>query len=218
MVSGYLDRATGRACRWSVAHSHGHQDHRAGDAAFAALPATTVAPVESEALRQFLGLQDWPNGGAQIDLGDRIDRGDPDARASRGSRRFQRFAHAAGYSPGISCCRAGCWSTTSTLIAASARRVAEFVKTYAAEHALGAHIELDAAGEALPSGATLSSQTSARCRCLAPRRMPWRCRRRSQDFNGFYSPPPELRGGEPGAQPHRARAWESWSRWCCWCG
>ena len=54
-----------------VAHTHGHQDHRAGDAAFAALPDTTVVPVDSEGMRKFFGLQNWPKGGAQFELGNR---------------------------------------------------------------------------------------------------------------------------------------------------
>ncbi len=39
LVSRYLERPDGSRLLLIVAHTHGHQDHRAGDAALAALPA-----------------------------------------------------------------------------------------------------------------------------------------------------------------------------------
>ena len=57
LVGGYLVRADGSRLPLVVAHTHGHQDHRAGDAAFADLPDTTVVPHEHEALRQFFYLR-----------------------------------------------------------------------------------------------------------------------------------------------------------------
>src|SRR6188474_2138649 len=65
LVSQYLERA-GARLPLVVAHTHGHQDHRAGDAAFAALPDTTVVPHEGEAMRKFFGLEDWPNGSVRF--------------------------------------------------------------------------------------------------------------------------------------------------------
>ena len=72
LVAGYLARPDGSRLPLVVAHTHGHQDHRAGDAAFAAQPNTLVVPVDSEGMRKFFDLKDWPAGGARFELGDRV--------------------------------------------------------------------------------------------------------------------------------------------------
>ena len=71
LVSQYLE-PDGERLPLVVAHTHGHQDHRAGDAAFAALPATEVVPHDGEGMRRYFGLEQWPQGGARFDLGNRI--------------------------------------------------------------------------------------------------------------------------------------------------
>ena len=55
-----------------VAHTHGHGDHVAADAQFAGRPATTLVGREVEAVRDFFGLSDWPEGAALLDLGGRV--------------------------------------------------------------------------------------------------------------------------------------------------
>jgi hydroxyacylglutathione hydrolase len=55
-----------------VVHSHGHLDHRAGDPQFSKLQGVTVVPADLEHVRQYFGLTQWPEGSAQIDLGDRL--------------------------------------------------------------------------------------------------------------------------------------------------
>ena len=54
-----------------VAHSHGHGDHRQGDAALAAAPDVEVVGIGEEAVRRRCGLDDWPGGSAALDLGGR---------------------------------------------------------------------------------------------------------------------------------------------------
>ena len=54
-----------------VAHSHGHGDHVAGDAAFAARPDSVVVGLTPEAVAAFFGIADWPRGIGHIDLGGR---------------------------------------------------------------------------------------------------------------------------------------------------
>jgi hydroxyacylglutathione hydrolase len=54
-----------------VAHTHRHQDHRAGDQQFATLPNTQVIGFDLDSVKKFYHFSDWPNGSAQIDLGDR---------------------------------------------------------------------------------------------------------------------------------------------------
>jgi hypothetical protein len=43
-----------------VAHTHAHSDHVAGDPQFGGRPATTVVPVDVEAVRAFFGIRAWP--------------------------------------------------------------------------------------------------------------------------------------------------------------
>jgi len=55
-----------------VAHSHSHGDHTAGDVQLTDRPDTTVVGTDRPALTGFLGLRDWPEGTAQLDLGGRV--------------------------------------------------------------------------------------------------------------------------------------------------
>lgn len=54
-----------------VAHTHRHNDHRAGDAQFAGLAKVQVIGFDLESVRRYYTFADWPNGIAQINLGDR---------------------------------------------------------------------------------------------------------------------------------------------------
>jgi hypothetical protein len=53
-----------------VVHTHGHLDHRAGDSQFS-IPSVKVVPADLEAVRAFFGFANWPDGIAQVELGDR---------------------------------------------------------------------------------------------------------------------------------------------------
>jgi hydroxyacylglutathione hydrolase len=55
-----------------VVHTHGHLDHRLGDSQFEHLPNVEVVPADLAHVRKYFGFADWPNGLAQLDLGDRI--------------------------------------------------------------------------------------------------------------------------------------------------
>jgi hydroxyacylglutathione hydrolase len=54
-----------------VVHTHGHDDHMAGDSQFAGRPRTRVVPAGVAAVSSFFGFADWPNGRARFDLGER---------------------------------------------------------------------------------------------------------------------------------------------------
>lgn len=54
-----------------VAHTHGHGDHVAGDAAFADRPHTTIVGHDLDAVRSFFGITDWPGEVVGLDLGGR---------------------------------------------------------------------------------------------------------------------------------------------------
>jgi len=55
-----------------VAHTHGHNDHVAGDAQFADRPATIVVSRELDAVQQYFGITAWPEQIVTFDLGGRI--------------------------------------------------------------------------------------------------------------------------------------------------
>ena len=55
----------------TVAHSHGHGDHRAGDEAFRQADGFTLVEVGQEAVREFFGFSNWPRGSVTLDLGGR---------------------------------------------------------------------------------------------------------------------------------------------------
>ncbi|HEY6123196.1 MAG TPA: MBL fold metallo-hydrolase [Steroidobacteraceae bacterium] len=166
-----------------VVHTHGHLDHRAGDAEFAKLSGVEIAPIESEPLRKFLGLADWPNGLGQIDLGGRI----VDLIPAPG----HHPDHIVFYDRNTKLLLTGDFLLPGRLLVddidayrASAQRVADFVKTHPVDYVLGAHIELDVGGEAYPSGSTYHPNEralplSADDVLALPAAL--------ADFNGFYS-------------------------------
>ena len=55
-----------------VAHSHGHGDHVAGDAAFQKMDGVTFVAANVEALQKAFGIAKWPEEMGSIDLGDRV--------------------------------------------------------------------------------------------------------------------------------------------------
>jgi hydroxyacylglutathione hydrolase len=153
LVRGYLERPDAAPLPLLVAHTHRHLDHRAGDAAFAALPGAQVVPIESAAARAYYGFADWPDGVARIDLGGRVIEVIPAPG--------HHEDHVVFYDARTRLLFTGDFLLPGRLIVgdlnayrASAARLADYVKTHPVNHALGAHIELDARGEAYPSGAT----------------------------------------------------------------
>jgi hydroxyacylglutathione hydrolase len=75
-VSGVIGKWLRRNRRESiplvVAHSHSHDDHRAGDAGFASLAGTTMVPLTVAGTQQFFGIKNWPVDAGAIDLGGRV--------------------------------------------------------------------------------------------------------------------------------------------------
>jgi hydroxyacylglutathione hydrolase len=65
------DLVEGKELMLTVTHSHGHGDHRAGDAQFADLPVGSIAPVGAAEVAAFFGIEGWPVGMVTLDLGDR---------------------------------------------------------------------------------------------------------------------------------------------------
>jgi hydroxyacylglutathione hydrolase len=144
-----------------VVHTHGHLDHRLGDSQFEHpasehlasdhLANVEIVPTDLNHVRQYFGFADWPNGIAQVDLGDRtIDvlptPGHYPSHVSYYDRQTGLFFSGDFFLPG----RLIIDDAGADL--ASARRVADFVRDRPVSYVLGGHIELDADGEQLPLG------------------------------------------------------------------
>ena len=134
-----------------VVHTHGHLDHRRGDSQFQPLPNVEVVPTDLAHIRQYFSFSDWPNGLAQIDLGDRIvdvipTPGHYPSHVSYYDRQTGLFFSGDFFLPG----RLILDDAAADL--ASANRVADFIRERPVPYVLGGHIELDSNGEQLPLG------------------------------------------------------------------
>ncbi|WP_187308444.1 MBL fold metallo-hydrolase [Lysobacter antibioticus] len=166
-----------------IVHSHGHADHRAGDAQFASLPSVRIAPTELPDAQTFLGLGDWPNGVARIDLGGRS----VEAIATPG----HHPSHMSFYDGRTGLFFSGDFLLPGRLLIDdidayrdSALRAAEFLKARPVAHILGGHIELGLDGQAYPHGA----QHHPRERPLQLSRQDLLALPAALDgFNGFYA-------------------------------
>lgn len=131
-----------------VVHTHRHLDHRAGDPQFANLPNVQVVGFDIDSVRRFYNFTNWPEGTAQVDLGDRtIDviptPGHNETEVSFYDRNTGLFFSGDFLIPG----RLLIDDTNAEL--ASARRVAAFVRDRPVSFVLGGHIEMDSTGKLL---------------------------------------------------------------------
>lgn len=129
-----------------MVHTHRHLDHRAGDGQFADSSNIEVVGFDIENVRRFYKFADWPNGLAQINLGDRIvdvmpTPGHSETEVSFYDRNTRLFFSGDFLMPG----RLLIDSTSDDL--ASAERVAAFVQDRPISFVLGGHIELNSAGD-----------------------------------------------------------------------
>ncbi|MFZ0639150.1 MAG: MBL fold metallo-hydrolase [Candidatus Acidiferrales bacterium] len=128
-----------------VVHTHRHLDHRAGDAQFMHLSNVQVVGFDIDSVRRFYNFTDWPNGLAQVDLGDRtVDviptPGHNETEVSFYDRSTGLFFSGDFLLPG----RLLIDDAKADL--ASANRAAAFVKDRPVSFVLGGHIEKDSQG------------------------------------------------------------------------
>lgn len=166
-----------------VVHTHGHADHRAGDAQFESLPSVRVIPADLEATRAFYGLDDWPRGVAHLDLGDRSIAVLPAPG--------HHPTHLIYYDDRTGLLFTGDFLLPGRLLIddaaayrESARRIVDFLEAYPVSHILGGHVELDTSGRAYAHGANFHPNERplalTRADLLA---LPTAL----DDFNGFYA-------------------------------
>jgi glyoxylase-like metal-dependent hydrolase (beta-lactamase superfamily II) len=72
LMGGWLADHPRQDYQLVVAHTHGHNDHVAGDGQFAGRPATAVVGRELAAVQEFFGFSQWPAQTVQFDLGGRV--------------------------------------------------------------------------------------------------------------------------------------------------
>ena len=132
-----------------VLHTHRHLDHRAGDPQFANLPGVQVVPALLEDVRKHFGFQNWPEGLAQVELGDRT----IDAIPTPG----HNPTHVAFYDRNTGLFFSGDFLLPGRLLVddsdeylVSAHRVADFIGSRPITHVLGAHIEMNREEELFP--------------------------------------------------------------------
>lgn len=128
-----------------VVHTHGHLDHRTGDAQFQSWPHVDIVPTDLEHVKQYFGLTAWPNGITQLDIGNRV----VDIISVSG----HHSAHVAYYDRQTGLFFSGDFLLPGRLLiedadaeVASAQRAADFAKDRPVSYVLGGHIELDEDG------------------------------------------------------------------------
>jgi hydroxyacylglutathione hydrolase len=136
-----------------IVHTHGHLDHRKGDPQFQSLAHVQVVPTDLEHVKQYFGFSHWPDGVAQIDLGDRtIDvvptPGHYQSHVSYYDRNTGLFFSGDFFLPG----RLIIEDKAQDL--ASAKRVADFIQNRPVSYVLGGHIELNANGDTFDFGSS----------------------------------------------------------------
>lgn len=132
-----------------VVHTHRHLDHRAGDSQFTGLPNVQVVGFDLDSVRHYYNFANWPEGVAQIDLGDRtVDAiptpGHNETEVSFYDRQTGLFFSGDFLMP------ARLLIDNTSADVASANRAAAFVKDRRVSYVLGGHIELNEAGETFP--------------------------------------------------------------------
>jgi glyoxylase-like metal-dependent hydrolase (beta-lactamase superfamily II) len=132
-----------------VVHTHRHLDHRAGDAQFAHLPDVQVVGFDIDSVRRYYNLTDWPNGFAQINLGDRTVDVIPTPGHNETEVSFYDRSTGLFFS-GDFLMPARLLVDDADAYAASAKRAAAFVKDHPVSFLLGGHIEMDAQGKMFP--------------------------------------------------------------------
>lgn len=72
LIEGFAANHPGHEYELLVAHTHGHEDHVAGDGQFAGRPRTTVVGSGVDSVSSFFGISSWADGMGRCDLGRRV--------------------------------------------------------------------------------------------------------------------------------------------------
>ncbi len=125
-----------------VIHSHGHSDHTAADAQFQAMAGAQFIAPTPDAVQKAAGIANWPQDAGKIDLGNRVVDvipipGHDVASIALYDRATGNLLTGDSLYPGRLYVREAQIPT----YAASADRLADFVRKHPVAHVLGTHIE-----------------------------------------------------------------------------
>jgi glyoxylase-like metal-dependent hydrolase (beta-lactamase superfamily II) len=145
VIDGWLKAHHRASIPLVVAHSHGHGDHRAGDAEFRDRPDTTVVGLTAPEVAAFFKIADWPRDIVKFDLGGRVldivpTPGHQPAHIMVFDEKTRLLISGDSLYPGRLYVPDGQMATFRESI----DRVAEFTKDRRVSHVLGAHIEMTA--------------------------------------------------------------------------
>jgi hydroxyacylglutathione hydrolase len=129
-----------------VVHSHRHLDHRAGDAQFTRFSNAQVVGFDIDSVRSYYKFTDWPNGVAQVGLGDRTVDVIPTPGHSETEVSFYDRSTGLLFT-GDFLMPARLLIDDTSADVASAERIAGFVKDRPVSFVLGGHIEMNSAGD-----------------------------------------------------------------------
>lgn len=132
-----------------VVHTHRHLDHRAGDAQFTHMPNVHVVGYDIDSVRRDYNLTNWPNGLAEIDLGERTVDVIPSPGHSETEVSFYDRSTGLFFS-GDFLMPARLLIENASADFATAQRVADFVRNRPVSFVLGGHIEMNSRGELYP--------------------------------------------------------------------
>ena len=132
-----------------VVHTHRHLDHRAGDEQFTNFSNAQVVGFDIDSVRRYYNFTDWPNGLAQIDLGDRTVDVIPTPGHNETEVSFYDRATGLLFT-GDFLMPARLLIDDTRADVASADRVAAFVRDRPISFVLGGHIEMNSAGDLFP--------------------------------------------------------------------
>jgi glyoxylase-like metal-dependent hydrolase (beta-lactamase superfamily II) len=132
-----------------VVHTHRHLDHRAGDTQFTHFPDAQVVGFDIDRVRRYYKLADWPNGLAQVDLGNRTV--DVIPMPGHNETEVSFYDRSTGLLfTGDFLMPARLLIDDTSADVASAERVAAFVQDRPISFVLGGHIEMNSAGDLFP--------------------------------------------------------------------
>lgn len=150
-VLSLLPSVNGHRLPLLVVHTHGHLDHRSGDAQFAAAPDVTIIGTDLAHVIDGFGFHHWPDDIAQVDLGGRIVNVIPTPG--------HYPSHVAYYDGNTGLVFTGDFLLPGRLIIddvaadrASAVRINDFLRDKPVTYVLGGHIELDKHGRMQAQG------------------------------------------------------------------
>ena len=127
--------------RLTVAHTHGHDDHVAGDGQFADRPDTTVVGRSLDDVIAFFGLDQWPDGATTLDLGGRVVDVFPGPGHHKAAVVFYDRYTGLLFT-GDSVCRGRLYVEDWPVFTATIDRLVDFCATRPVSHVLGCHIEM----------------------------------------------------------------------------